>query len=200
MNNNDQTAGINGVTVYGASSSKINRIYLEAAYNVGRILAQHGIPVISGGGRGGIMEAAIDGAISADGVTVGVLPGFMVEREWNHPGLSRTIVTDTMHERKATMAAMSRGVIAMPGGVGTLDELFEIITWRQLKLYKGNVVICNIGGFYDPLLTHLAHTADEGFMRKGAPEKLWSVATTPEEAVEMALAVPSDPGIQYHLP
>lgn len=191
---------IQGVTVYGASSSRIDAAYIDAAKAVGRLLAERGVPSITGGGRGGIMMAVIDGTLEAGGVSIGVLPGFMVEREWNHPALSRTIVTDTMHERKATMAAMSRGVIAMPGGVGTLDELFEIITWRQLKLFKGNVVICNINGFYNPLLAHLRHTADEGFMRAGAPERLWMVASTPEQAVEMALADPSDPGIQYHLP
>lgn len=189
-----------GVVVYGASSSKIHPDYLQAAYEVGQMLARSGVPVVSGGGRGGVMMAVIDGAIAGGGTTIGVLPGFMVERDWNHPGLSRTIVTDTMHERKATMASLSRGVIAMPGGVGTLDELFEIITWRQLKLYTGNVVICNINGFYDRLLEHLDYTAAEGFMRKGAPERLWMVARTHQEAVEMALSDPTDPGVQYHLP
>lgn len=196
----DDITGIKGVTVYGASSSRIDPVYIDAARTVGRLLARHGIPSVTGGGRGGIMMAVIDGTLEEGGTTIGVLPGFMVEREWNHPALTRTIVTDTMHERKQTMAALSRGVIAMPGGVGTLDELFEIITWRQLRLYTGNVVICNINGFYDPLLAHLTHTADCGFMRQSAPARLWSVATSPDEAVEMALADPSDPGIQYHLP
>ena len=128
------------VTIYGASSPKINPAYLEAADRVGRLLAHAGVPLVCGGGRTGIMAAAIDGAITAGGTAIGVLPEFMVERQWQHPGLTRMEVTPDMHARKELMAGMARAVIAMPGGVGTLEELLEIITWRQLGLYQGNVV------------------------------------------------------------
>lgn len=179
-----------GVVVYGASSREIDERYMEAARQAGRLLARRGVPVISGGGRGGIMQAVTEGALEEGGVAVGVLPDFMMERGWNHPGLTHTLSTGSMHERKATMAALSRAAIAMPGGVGTLDELFEIITWRQLSLYKGTVVICNVEGFYDRLLEHLEYTDSLNFMRAGGPSKLWRVASSAEEAVSMALDNP----------
>ena len=109
-----------------------------------------------------------------------------MERNWNHQGLSRTIVTESMHERKECMASLSCAAIALPGGVGTLDELFEIITWRQLGLYDGNVVILDDHGFYSPLLNHLQHTDEQHFMRHGS-RTLWKVAETPEEALDLAL-------------
>ena len=123
-----------GVAVYGASSKEIDDKYLEAARQIGRLLADNNTPVVSGGGRGGIMAAVTEGALEKGGTAIGVLPDFMIERGWNHPMLTHTITTESMHERKATMAALSCGAIAMPGGVGTLDELFELITWRQLGL------------------------------------------------------------------
>ncbi len=173
-----------GIVIYGASSSDVDQRYVEWAHAVGRVIALSGHTLISGGGRGGLMAAAIEGAIEAGGRTVGVLPGFMMERGWNHPGLDTTLTTESMHERKKTMADLSCGAIALPGGVGTLDELFEIITWRQLGLYEGNVVIANAYGFYDMLLAHLRHTDDEHFMRAHG---LWTVADTPEDAVRAAL-------------
>lgn len=179
-----------GVVVYGASSQEIDECYLDEARQAGRLLARRGVPVISGGGRGGIMQAVTDGALEEGGTAIGVLPDFMMEREWNHPGLTYTLTTESMHERKATMAALSRAAIAMPGGVGTLDELFDIITWRQLSLYEGTVVICNVEGFYDRLLDHLEYIDSLNFMRAGGPSKLWKVASSAEEAVDMALNNP----------
>ena len=140
------------VTVYGASSPNIDRDYLDAAREVGKLLAENGVELVCGGGRTGIMGSAIEGAIESGGTATGVLPGFMVERGWQHLRLSRMEVTPDMHARKEMMARMARGVIAMPGGVGTLEELLEIITWHQLGLYNGHVVILNINGYYDPLL------------------------------------------------
>ena len=135
----------------------------------------------------GLMGAVTEGAIEAGGTAIGVLPQFMLDRGWNHPSLTTTIATPDMHARKHTMADMSRGAIALPGGIGTFEEMFEIITWRQLELYTGPMVICNFMGFYDKLLEFLAHVDDEHFMRPGAPAKLWRVASTPAEAVSMVL-------------
>ena len=174
-----------GIVVYCASSKNIDQKYFDFAREVGRQIARAGFAVVSGGGRGGLMAAVIDGALEAGGETVGVLPRFMMEREWNHPGLHETITTESMHERKMTMANRSVGAIALPGGVGTLDELFEIITWRQLGLYNGNVVIANAFGYFDLLLEFLRHSDDEHFMRAHG---LWTVADTPEEAVKAALS------------
>ena len=189
-----------GVAVYCASSSNIAPCYIDEARTVGRLLAQAGVPVVSGGGKAGLMAAVIEGAIEAGGEAVGVLPQFMVDKDWHHPLLTERIITDTMHQRKMQMAQMSRAVIALPGGVGTLDELFEIITWRQLHLFAGNVVICNTDGFYSRLLDHLRFTAENGFMRPGAPEKLWHVAENAAQAVKIALSPATDPGVKYHMP
>lgn len=174
------------IVVYGASSENINPRYKEAAHRLGQLIAENGATLISGGGRAGIMKASIEGATEAGGETIGVLPSFMVARSWQHPSLTQMIETETMHIRKETMAKLSTAAIACPGGCGTFEELMEIITWRQLNLYSGNVVILNTDNYYGPLLEMLQRTIDEGFMR-GDHKGLWYVATTPEEAVEYAL-------------
>ena len=174
------------IVVYGASSAHIDPAYKEAARQLGERIARSGMTLITGGGRSGLMAASIEGAISAGGKAVGILPQFMVERQWGHPSLSEVIVTPDMHTRKRTMASMTRAAIALPGGCGTLEELLEIITWRQLGLFGGNVVIANINGYYAPLLQMLEQTIAEGFMHTDH-RQLWAVATTPAEAVEMAL-------------
>ena len=180
-----------GIAVYCASSDRLAKAYYDCAREVGRQLALRGVPVINGGGRMGLMAATTEGAIEAGGTSIGVLPSFLLDRGWNHPALTETIRTADMHERKHTMARMSRGAIALPGGIGTFEEMFEIITWRQLELYTGPMVICNVMGFYDKLLEFLAHVDEEHFMRPGAPARLWRVASSAEEAVDMALA-PAD--------
>lgn len=175
-----------GITIYGASSPFIDRKYLDAAFLTGKLLAEAGVDVISGGGRTGIMASVTEGALSAGGAAIGVLPRFMYERSWQHPALTRLEITPDMHRRKEMMAELSCGAIAMPGGVGTLEELLEIITWRKLALYDGNVVILNIDGFYDPLLQMLERTIDQHFMNEDHA-MLWSVAATPAEAVSKVL-------------
>lgn len=173
-----------GIVVYCASAPDIDDVYFDFARKLGRLIAESGRPVINGGGRAGLMGAVTEGALSAGGEVIGVLPRFMVEKGWDHKGLSRRIITETMHERKSAMAEMSCGAIALPGGVGTMDELFEIITWRQLGLYSGSVVIANVAGFYDNLLAHLQGACDRHFMRGRG---LWSVAETAEDALRQAL-------------
>lgn len=182
-----ETAITDAICVYGASSSKIATVYKEAARLTGRLIALAGRPLVCGGGRGGLMAEAIEGASSEGGMTVGVLPEFMVERQWQHPELGRMIITTGMHQRKQTMASLSSAAIALPGGVGTLEELLEIITWRQLGLFQGNVTILNVAGYYDPLLAMLERTIDQRFMRPGSHD-LWHTASTPEEAVEISIS------------
>lgn len=172
------------ICVYGASNDDIAACYKDAARELGRLVALSGSTLVSGGGRGGLMAAAIEGAVEAGGVAVGVLPGFMVERGWQHPSLSRMITTPDMHSRKRTMADLAGGIVAMPGGVGTLEELMEIITWRQLGLFAGRVVILNTGGYYNPLLEMLDQCTRLGFMRPGS-DSLWHVASTPSEAIKL---------------
>ena len=130
-----------------------------------------------------------DAALEAGGTVTGIIPHFMVEQGWHHRGLTRLIETETMHERKQLMAELSDGIIALPGGCGTMEELLEVITWKQLGLYLNPIVILNVNGFYDPLLQMLEQAIEQHFMR---PEhgKIWQVATTVEEAVDLLYTTP----------
>lgn len=177
------------ITIYGASSAQLDPVYTDGAYRLGRAIALAGATLVSGGGRTGLMAAAEEGAMSAGGTTVGIVPEFMVERGWQHTGLTHLEIVPDMHTRKATMARMADAVIALPGGVGTFEELMEIITWRQLGLFGGNVVIFNINGYYDPLLTMFGESIRQGFMRPDHRE-LFTVVTSVEDAVAAALADP----------
>lgn len=174
------------ICVYCASSEHIDSVYKDAAIELGRLIAVSGHNVVCGGGKSGLMRCVIDGALQAGGKAIGVLPEFMISNDWQHERLSQLIVTEDMHTRKHRMAAMSAGAIALPGGCGTLEELLEIITWRQLNLFDGQIVILNTAGYYDPLLEMLGRTIDLGFMRSDH-RKLWKVAATPAEAVGMVL-------------
>ena len=174
------------VTVYAASSPDVAESFLNAAKEVGRLLADNRKTLVCGAGRTGLMAAAIDGALLHGGDAIGVIPRFMVDNGWNHPKLTKMIVTDDMHNRKQTMISAACGIIALPGGVGTLEELLEAITWRQLGLYHGNIVILNLDGYYNPLIEMLQQTIKLRFMRPDH-DMLWIVADTPAEAVEMVL-------------
>lgn len=175
------------VTIYGASSPDIEKCYKEAAFETGRLLARAGAAVACGGGRSGLMAAVIDGALEAGGHTIGILPEFMENRGWSHTSLSEKIITSDIHTRKERMLAMATGIIALPGGVGTLEELLEAITWRQLNLYHGHIVILNIGGYYDPLATMLERSIEQHFMHPDH-RGLWQITATPAEAVRIALS------------
>lgn len=180
------------ICIYGASSENIAEEYKDAAFECGQLIAAAGADLVCGGGKAGLMRCAIDGVLSCGGRAVGVLPEFMVRNEWQHPQLSEMLVASDMHSRKKSMATMSTGVIALPGGVGTLEELLEIITWRKLNIYSGQIVILNIGGFFDPLLQMLERTVEQGFMHP-SHRMLWRMASTPAQAVSMSL-VPDSHG------
>lgn len=180
---------IKNVCVYSASSTKIAKVYVDVAEELGRLLAAKHINLINGAGCIGLMAAISDAALAAGGTVTGVIPRFMVEQGWHHTGLTRLVETDTMHERKRLMAELSDGVIALPGGCGTLEELLEIITWKQLGLYLHPVIILNTNGFYDPLLEMLQRAVDENFMRK-EHASIWKVASTAEEAINLLHATP----------
>lgn len=180
---------IRSVCVYSASSTKVDGIYFEAARDLGRLLALHGIRLINGAGNLGLMRACADACLEGGGKVTGVIPRFMVEQGWQHLGLTELIETEDMHVRKQTMARLSDGVIALPGGCGTMEELLEIITWKQLGLYLHPIVILNTGGYYQPLLDMLSHAVEERFMRPVHLD-IWSVATTPSEALELLYSTP----------
>ena len=180
---------IKNVCVYSASSTKIAPVYFAAAKELGRLLAMHGINLINGAGSLGLMAATSDAVLEAGGTVTGIIPRFMVEQGWQHEGLTQLVKTETMHERKQLMAEMSDGVIALPGGCGTMEELLEIITWKQLGLYFKPIVILNINGFFTPLLEMLQRAIDENFMRE-EHGSIWQVAQNAEEAVELLFHTP----------
>lgn len=174
---------ITSVCVYCASSTKIDNAYFNAAQELGTLLAKNNIRLVNGAGSLGLMRTISDATLSAGGEVVGVIPRFMVEQGWHHNGLSQLIEVDSMHQRKLTMASMSDAVIAMPGGVGTLEELLEIITWKQLGLYLNPIVILNINGYYNLLLEMFEKAITENFMRR-QHGRIWMVANTPQEAID----------------
>ena len=172
------------VCVFCASSADIDARYLEAARELGALLAEGGWRCVNGGGAVGLMGAVTDGALDAGGEVTGVIPKFMVDNGWCYDRLVDVIVTADMHQRKQMMSEMADAVIAMPGGVGTLEELLETLTWRQLGLVKVPVIILNTLGYYDALLEMLRHAIDEGFMKPGHAA-LWEVAATPAEVIAL---------------
>ena len=180
---------INTVCVYCASSNKVAPIYGEVAYELGATLAKEGISVVTGAGSIGLMRKVEDGALENDGKAIGVIPQFMVEQGWHHTGLTELHITKDMHERKQMMAKMSDAVIALPGGCGTIEELSEIITWKQLGLYFNPIVILNINGYYDHYIAQLGKSIEENFMG-GIHGSIWSVAKTPAEALEIIRNTP----------
>ncbi|MDR0428010.1 MAG: TIGR00730 family Rossman fold protein [Dysgonamonadaceae bacterium] len=180
---------INTVTVYAASSSQLDTIYFSAAEKIGRLLAQQKITCINGAGKSGLMGKVSDSILENGGKVIGIIPRFMEEQGWYHPGLTEKIVTDDMHERKKMMANKSDACIALPGGIGTMEELLEIITWKQLGLYKGLIVILNINGYYNDLLNMLARAKQESFMHD-KHSLIWKVAENPEQTLDIILENP----------
>lgn len=180
---------INSVCVYSASSTKIDPVYFQAAEELGRLLAEHHIRLINGAGSIGLMCSVADAVLKNGGEVTGVIPHFMVEQNWHHTGLTELIEVESMHERKQKMANLSDGIIALPGGCGTLEELLEIITWKQLGLYLNPIIILNVNGFFDPLLEMLEKAIEENFMRQQHGD-IWKVARTPEEAIKLLYETP----------
>ena len=180
---------IHSVCVYSASSTKIASVYFEAAEKLGSLLAKQHIRLINGAGSIGLMRSVADAVLENGGEVTGVIPHFMVEQNWHHTGLTELIEVTSMHERKQKMANLSDGIIALPGGCGTLEELLEIISWMQLGLYLNPIIILNVNGFFAPLLEMLERAIEENFMRRQHGD-IWKVARTPEEAVELLQTTP----------
>ena len=186
---NHSMNNINKVCVYSASSTQIDEAYFSAARTLGTLLAEQGISLINGAGKMGLMAAVTDAVMQHGGEAIGVIPRFMVEQGWHHTGMSQLLIVNDMHERKQTMAKLSDAVIALPGGCGTLEELLEVITWKQLGLYLNPIILLNTKGYFTPLLEMMQRAVDEHFMRI-QHAAIWRVAQTPEEAVEMLFTTP----------
>lgn len=152
------------VCVFCGSRPGAHDYYMEDARRLGEALAKSGLGLVYGGAQVGLMGAVADAALAAGGEVIGVLPRALMRAELAHPGLSALHIVGSMHERKALMAELADGFIALPGGFGTLDELFEILTWAQLGIHHKPVVLLNFGGFYDPLLGFIEHMQRQGFV------------------------------------
>ena len=152
------------VCVYCGSSFGADPAYLEATHELAVALAQRGIQVVYGGASVGLMGALADATLAAGGEVVGVIPQPLVDREIAHRGLTQLHVVATMHERKALMAQLSDAFIALPGGIGTLEELIEVYTWAQLGLHDKPLAVLNTKGYYEPLAAFLDHAVEQGFL------------------------------------
>jgi len=153
------------ITVFCASSFGTEKIYEEQAIALGKTLAEQDIELVYGGANVGLMGAVADGALNAGGKVIGVLPNFLRSKEIAHLGLTELILVESMHERKTKMNDLCDGVIALPGGFGTLEELFEMLTWAQLGLHKKPIAILNIDGFYDALIELLKVMVEKGLLK-----------------------------------
>jgi uncharacterized protein (TIGR00730 family) len=173
----------NFLCVYCGSSPGRDPIYLEAATDLGRALVASGYGLVYGGASVGLMGAVSDSVLAAGGSVLGVLPRSMAEREIAHPGLDRLFVVESMHERKQKMEELSAGMVALPGGFGTLEETFEILTWAQLGYHQKPVGLLDINGFYQPLLRFLDSIEEQGFI-KAEHRRLLLVAQTPRQLIE----------------
>jgi uncharacterized protein (TIGR00730 family) len=157
---------VRSICVFCGSNTGGREAYAEATRNVGRTIAERGFRLVYGGGAVGLMGVLADAALAAGGEVVGVIPGVLVEREIAHTGLTELRPVNSMHERKAMMADLSDGFVALPGGAGTLEEFFEIWTWGQLGHHRKPVGLLNVAGFFDPLIAFLDRQEAERFMRR----------------------------------
>lgn len=172
----------NVVVFCGANLGK-GQVYYDHAYTLGRILASSGIAVIFGGGKVGLMGAVAEGALHHDGRVVGVIPKFLRTKEIAYEDVSQLIEVENMHERKMRMHELSDAIIAMPGGWGTMEELFEMMTWAQLGLHKKPIGILNVNGYYDPFITMMDNMVSEGFLRQDLRDMLL-VSNKVEDLIE----------------
>jgi len=177
------------VCIYCGSKTGDHPAYREAAVELGRQLVERQLELVYGAGSIGLMGVVADtvlnagGTLIAGGTVIGVIPKFLSGREVMHQSMSETHIVESMHERKALMEEMSDGFIAMPGGLGTFEELFEILTWSQLGLHRNNIGILNVRGYYNPLLQQIDHAIGEGFV-KADNRDLFVVSEDPSELLD----------------
>ena len=178
------------ICVYAASSQQCDPAYQAAARRLGEILAQAGCTVVYGGGAIGLMGALADGALAHGGQVIGIIPRFMTDVEWQHPGIRNLEVVEDMRERKHRLLTGSDAVVALPGGCGTLEELFEAITLKRLGIYFNPIVLVNTRNFYAPLQSFMQQVIEQRFLN---PEhaQMWSLVDSPEDVLPRIRATPT---------
>ncbi len=185
--------------VYCGSRPGVNPAYAQAASEVGQWIANQGGQLVYGGGHGGLMGIVADATLQAGGRVVGIIPKSLVEREWAHRGCTELHIVDTMHERKRMMAERADAFLALPGGIGTLEELFEVWTWRQLGYHDKPIGLLNTGGYYQGLLDFMRFSMQQGFLN----DFQWSLvhaADTPAALLpNLVQAAPSSPAAPLDL-
>lgn len=172
------------ICVFAGSNSGVRKEYAAAARDLGRTLAKRRMRSIYGGARVGLMGALADEGLAAGGEVIGVMPEALIAKEVAHAGLTELKVVRSMHERKALMAELADGFIALPGGLGTLDELFEILTWAQLGFHHKPCGLLNVDGYFEPLLAFVRHAIEEGFVRREHGAMI-SVADSPDALLDL---------------
>ncbi|WP_314442549.1 TIGR00730 family Rossman fold protein [Massilia timonae] len=183
------------LAVYCGAAHGANPFYADAARALARAMVEHNIALVYGGGKVGLMGVIADEVLRLGGEATGVIPRALVEREVGHAGLTRLFVVKDMHERKAMMSDLSEGFIAMPGGMGTLEELFEMVTWAQLGIHAKPIGLLNVNGFYDGLRAFVRHQVQEGFVRP-EHEGLMLAESDPDELIRRLRAAAPAPAVQ----
>ncbi|KPK87638.1 MAG: lysine decarboxylase [Bacteroides sp. SM23_62_1] len=173
---------ISNISVFCASSQKVDPVYLQAAFELGQLFSHHGIHVFYGGGAVGLMGRLADGVMKGGGKITGIIPQFMLDQGWGHPGIQHIVVQD-IHERKKKLAENADALVALPGGVGTMEELLEMITLKQLGQIFSPIVIVNINAFFDPLLKLFDQMIKQHFMRE-IHKNIWTVIQKPAHAID----------------
>ncbi len=177
------------VTVYCSSSSQLAPIYYQQARELGKVLCENNIGLVYGGGSAGLMGELANTMMKLGGKVIGIIPKFMCDVEWQNENISELIITETMHERKTKMAEMGDGVIALAGGVGTMEELLEIITWKQLGIYANPIVILNTNNYYKHLIKQFEKASEEKFLNN---KKLWEVTENVVDTIPILLTPKSE--------
>ena len=183
------------LAVYCGAAHGANPVHADAARALARALVEHNIGLVYGGGKVGLMGTIADEVLRLGGEATGVIPRALVEREVGHAGLTRLFVVKDMHERKAMMSDLSEGFIAMPGGMGTLEELFEMVTWAQLGIHAKPIGLLNVNGFYDGLRAFVRHQVEEGFVRP-EHEGLMIAESDPDALIRLLRAAAPTPEVE----
>ena len=180
---------VKSICVYCGSSGRVDEVYRAAATRLGVILAKAGIELVYGGGRVGLMGLMADAALASGGRVTGIIPGHLHDREVGHAGLTELVIVDNMHQRKRRMFELADAFAVLPGGLGTLDETFEIITWKQLGLHDKPIVLVDVAGYWTPLLDLVEHVVVSGFAPRRSLQ-LYRVAARVEDLLPTLAAAP----------